>query len=126
MKRKILFLVGLFVGFVFVGISIAANPPSTQTAGGLMQQDLQMNKQKNLERKIDAEKSKQDDIITPEMIPDDDGQKVLIKKIVVEGSTLLDDATIKKIIKPFENEKLSLKQMQVIADLLTDEYRKNG
>ncbi len=126
MKRKILFLASLLVCFIFISPSFAADPPSTQTAGGLMEQGKQIDLNKNLKEKIETEKPKQEDMITSEMIPDDDGKKVLIKKIVVEGVTLISQEMIKKITDQFKGQELSLRKMQMVADLITDEYRKKG
>ncbi|MCU0652366.1 MAG: BamA/TamA family outer membrane protein [Candidatus Omnitrophica bacterium] len=53
-------------------------------------------------------------------------EKTLIKKINVTGATTLSKKEIDKIVLPFENQELNLKQMQEVANLITDLYRQKG
>jgi len=53
-------------------------------------------------------------------------EKVLIKKIDVTGATIISKSEIDNIILPFENKECTLKDMQKIADLITDAYRQKG
>jgi hemolysin activation/secretion protein len=53
-------------------------------------------------------------------------ERIFIKKINVIGVTLLSQKEIEEIITPFENKELTLRQLQRIADLITDSYRQKG
>lgn len=53
-------------------------------------------------------------------------EKAFIKKITVVGATYISEKEIKDIITPFENKELFLRDMQKVADLITDAYRKKG
>jgi len=52
--------------------------------------------------------------------------KILVKEINVVGVTLFSAVQIKAITDKFENKELSLKEIQKVADLITDLYRKKG
>ena len=54
------------------------------------------------------------------------GPKILIKKINVIGVTLFADDKIKAITSQYENQELNLREIQKIADLITDLYRQKG
>ena len=53
-------------------------------------------------------------------------EKVFIKKIIVEGVTLLNEGQIKELILPFQKRWLSKDEIQQILDALTAAYRQNG
>jgi hemolysin activation/secretion protein len=53
-------------------------------------------------------------------------EKVFIKAITVTGVTLISEKELRKIIQPYEGKELSVKDMQKVADLITDAYRKKG
>ncbi|MDD4980571.1 MAG: POTRA domain-containing protein [Candidatus Omnitrophica bacterium] len=53
-------------------------------------------------------------------------EKVSVKKINVTGVTLIAQKEINKIVLPFENQDLSLRELQRAADLITDIYRQRG
>ncbi|MCX5708004.1 MAG: hypothetical protein NTY14_03365 [Candidatus Omnitrophica bacterium] len=124
MKRVKLFGVslGLVLGFVFV---ITCFAQTTPTAGGITAQQRELEKEKKIEKKIGTEKTKAQETLTPEMLSDT-GPKVLVKSINVEGATLLTQQEITAITSPYQGMELSLRSMQKIADLITDEYRKKG
>jgi len=101
-------------------------PPPGQTTGGVLRQEEQIEKIKKLEKKIKEKRPKPEEIVPEEIAPEEVGKKVFIKKIIVEGVTLIPEEDIKKITSQFEGRELSLKDMQKVADLITDEYRKRG
>ncbi|HQJ15801.1 MAG TPA: POTRA domain-containing protein, partial [Candidatus Omnitrophota bacterium] len=53
-------------------------------------------------------------------------QKAYVRTINVSRVTLLSYFEISRITTPFENRELSLADMQKVADLLTDAYRRKG
>ena len=55
-----------------------------------------------------------------------EGPKILIKDINVIGVTLFTDNKIKDITNQYKNKELTLKEIQKIADLITDLYRQKG
>ena len=112
--------------FVFTSASFAQNPPASQTAGGVLQQRKMLEEQKRIEQRVTDTKAPAEELATPEVIPQDEGEKVLITKIVVTGVTLIPADVISAITGQFEGKELSLREMQKVADLITDEYRKKG
>ncbi|MFC1674687.1 ShlB/FhaC/HecB family hemolysin secretion/activation protein [Candidatus Omnitrophota bacterium] len=54
------------------------------------------------------------------------GETVLVKKINVTGTSLLAQKDIDAIVVPFQNKNLTLRDMQKVADLVTDAYRQKG
>ena len=65
-------------------------------------------------------------VLQPQQPPVVGNQKTLINKIIVTGNTILPQSVIDSIIKPFEGKELTLTDMQKVADLITDAYRKKG
>ncbi len=127
-KKNSIFTVAILIFSLIISpvISFAANPPSSETAGGTLQQQKQIEKEKKLEKEVTTERKKPEEVLPEAVIPEEAGEKVLIKKIVVEGATLIPEEAIKKIASQFEGKELSLKDMQKVADLITDEYRRKG
>lgn len=126
-KKKAFFLVVIFLSFsVLVGSAFAQQPPASQTAGGIARQKEDLQKKKLLEERITTDKTEAPGEATDELIPQDTGPKVLIKKINVEGATILSEDELQKIIRRYEGEELSLRDIQKVADLITDEYRVKG
>ncbi|UCD15376.1 MAG: ShlB/FhaC/HecB family hemolysin secretion/activation protein [Candidatus Omnitrophota bacterium] len=101
-------------------------PPSSQTSGGLIRREKDLEEKRKLEKRIRKPKLKPRQIISQEVAIGEAGRLVFIKKITVEGVTLLSPKVIKKITAQFEGRELSLEDMQKVADLITKEYRKKG
>jgi len=112
--------------FLFPTFTFAQEPPPSQTAGGIAQQEKQIKEKKKLEERIRKEPAEPEEVTPDEISSEDVGKKILIKKIIVEGVTLIPEAEIQKITSQFEGKSLSLKDMQKVADLITDEYRKRN
>lgn len=55
-----------------------------------------------------------------------DGQKVEVKKFLISGANNMNNAELKNIVKPYEEKMLSFKQMQEIANLITEAYKTKG
>jgi hemolysin activation/secretion protein len=123
MQTIIFFIVYLFF---FLSPVFAQTPTPSSTAGGVMRQQQDIRKMKNLENKITTPIEKPEELIGPEPPKEDTGEKILIKKIVVEGVTLLPQETVARIVSDYEGTELSMLGMQMVADLITDEYLKNG
>ena len=56
----------------------------------------------------------------------DDLGMVLVKKIVFSGNTVVDTATLQKVVEPFIDRELTLQEMSELADLITMKYQENG
>ena len=115
----------LFFGLIFFTSVYAQNQPK-ETIGIIEEQQKLEEKEKEIKEKISKEKEvpiEETPTIQPSLPKT---EPVLIKKIKVEGVTLLKEKEINKIISPYENKKLSLSDMQKIANLITDAYRKKG
>jgi len=118
----------VFLSFLLVYSEIPAQTVSeSETAGGIQKQEENLEKMQRLEQKI-TEKKKKPEIEEKEEgpAPLPEGEKVFIKKITVEGTTLLSEAEITKIISQFQGKELTLADMQKVADLITDALRKKG
>jgi hemolysin activation/secretion protein len=111
--------------FVLVTCGFGA-PPASQTVGGVTRQDKDIEKKKELEKKIEAPKAAGAQATEKEVVSEDAGPKVAISSIKVEGATLISAEQIQRITKFYEGQSLSFKTMQKVADLITDEYRKKG
>ncbi len=124
MKKLITFLfVGLFVFTVAVELSAQQLPSEIEKA------QLDINKEKKLRERLEQKKQAPEieDKEKPQQAPASTSQqKVLIKKIDVLGVTLLREDKINKITSQYENQDLSMADMQKVADLITDAYRKKG
>jgi len=119
-------LVVLFSLLLIAQNCIAANPPASQTAGGIESRDQQMEKSRKLQKEIKTKKEVEGEISSEQVSEEDTGPKVKINTITVEGVSLLKESEINDIIAPFKGKELSLKSMQKIADLITDAYRQKG
>ena len=116
----------VIVGLFLFSLSSLAQVPSSQTAGGILQQEKMQEKEKKLKERIQKKKEKAEKAKVEEISPKEVGPKVLIKTIKVEGATLIKEKDIQNITSQYEGKELSLSDMQKIADLITDEYRKKG
>ncbi len=127
LKRSLIFCVissAVILWLCSVAKLYAQVPPSAQTAGGVSSREREAEKQKALEQKIEEKKKKpQIQEEAPAGAPVAEGKKTLVKKIVVEGATLLTPKEINKVTAQFEGKELALSDMQKVADLLTDAYR---
>ncbi len=129
LKAKRVFFVVLTCVFIFRLNSYAApsSIPSTQTAGGLEKLQEDQSKGKKLEQKVEEKQKKpkieEKDQVTS-VVPE--GEKVLVTKINVSGAVLLSAVELSEITASYENKKLTISEMQKVADLITDAYRTKG
>lgn len=112
--------------FIFLVTGFCANPPATQTIGGQTLQEKEIIKKRELEKKIESEKPRGVSATEKQIIPEDTGPKIMVKTIKVERCTLLTPSELQSITAAYEGKELSIKTMQKIADLISDEYRKKG
>ncbi|MCM8800304.1 MAG: hypothetical protein NC900_06265, partial [Candidatus Omnitrophica bacterium] len=122
MKKIIIF--SFIISFI-----LAINFSFSQTVEQLPKTQQDIEKERLLRERIEKETPKpeiEEEKPAPLPAPKAEKQKVLIKTITVVGATLLTEKEIKKITSSYENQELTLSQMQKIADLITDAYRKKG
>jgi len=112
--------------FVLTGISYSQQPPASQTIGGQTRQDQDIKKARELEQKIETKKAAPAGTAEAEIVTDESGPKTMVKTITVEGATLLGRDEVRNIVAAYEGQALTLRAIQKIADLITDEYRKKG
>lgn len=124
MKRLNIFC-GVLLLFFLICTPAFSQPASSQTVGGIIQQDAFPSKAMTLSDRLQQKKT-QEEVVAEDVDLEDGGQKAVISTINVEGVTLLTQEEIEKITSSYEGEKLSLKGMQKVADLITDEYRAKG
>ncbi|MCX5701491.1 MAG: hypothetical protein NTW64_00715, partial [Candidatus Omnitrophica bacterium] len=121
-KTAILLLVTSFI--LFLSFQLLA-----ETVGQAQKAVTEIEKQKALREKIEKEKAKPviEEQPALEEAPAVPGEsKVMVKDITVIGVTLITQAEISKIIQPYQNKELAVREMQKVADLITDAYRKKG
>ena len=121
-KRSILF--NLIITFVLITTFAFA-----QTAEQIPKTQEEIEKEKRLREKIEKEAPKveiEEKIPAALLAPKAEEAKVFIKSITVTGVSFLSEQEVRKIVSNFENQELNLAQMQKVADLITDAYRKKG
>jgi len=128
--RKVINIVFMHAMFLIVFLSVHAwsqtTVPAGQTAGGVLKQEEGIQQRRQLDQRLQKPQEKPEEALTQEVVSESTGFTVLIKKIEVQGYTLLTLEEIHVIVSPFEGKELSLDDMQKVADLITDEYRKRG
>ena len=124
MKRAIILLSCLFL--IFPKNAYSQTPPPSQSGGGLAQQQAQIQKERELEKKIKTPKKKAEEEAAENAAPIESGPKTLINIIEVRGATLVPVDVIDKITSQYKGKELAVGQMQKVCDLITDEYRKRG
>ncbi|MFA4854630.1 MAG: POTRA domain-containing protein [Candidatus Omnitrophota bacterium] len=127
-KSFLLLVLGLAVLFLN-SICFAANPPASQQMSGEERSRQMQEQSEKLRKQAEQPKTKaQIEEKTPEATASQApaGPKVLIKKINVIGVTLFAESKIRAITSFYENKELNLKDIQKVADLITDLYRQKG
>lgn len=117
----------VFIFLLQIRLVSAQTPPVSQSAGGLEKLGEELEEKKQLEQRILKEKGEEKETgITEEekVIPEE--EKIFIRKIEVEGVSFIPSEAVTAITVLYEGKKLSLREMQKICDLITDEYRKKG
>jgi len=122
----------IFLSLILLPIyspSFCQNPPAQEQASGQERSRELQEKEEKLRQQIQKErpKAKIEEQLPEEKAPAPaKGEKILIKKITVTGVTLLSEAEVRKITSAYENKELYLADMQKVAGLITDLYRKKG
>lgn len=120
-------LLCLLLALPLSSIGLAQPNPAQEMSGEERMRQMQ-EQDERLRKKI--EKKKEAPSIEEEL-PKEAGlpestEKISIKKINVSGATLISEKKISNIITSFENKELTLRDMQKVADLVTDLYRQKG
>jgi len=107
---------------------LTSNLIFAQTVGELEKLEREIEKEKLLRERIEKEEKEPwiEDKRVSEEAPLEGVETVFIKEIKITGTTLLSQKEIQDIILPFENKELTFKEMQKVADLITDAYRQKG
>lgn len=126
---KRVFIVAITLFLFGSGYSYAQTPPASQTAGGLEKTERAIEKEKELQERITTEKKAEEEkevgVEETAAAPAEE-RKILIKAIEVRGATLISEEVVSKIKAEYEGKEITIKDMQKICDLITDEYRKKG
>jgi len=128
-KKLLALLVPSFVVFSLNQFSFAATPPASQQMSGQERARQMQEEEEYLQNLVEQPKSKAKPEEKPAQEAAPEGpavQKVLVKNINVTGASLFSKDKIKAITSRYENKELTLKEIQKIADLITDLYRKKG
>ncbi len=122
-----LILIPSFV-FLFPTYIFAANPPASLQMSGQQRARQMQEEQENLMYLIEQPrfKAKKEEKPAPEAPEAPTVQKVLVKSIDVTGVTLFPNIAIRAITSQYENKELTFKEIQKIADNITDLYRNKG
>ena len=123
----ILLLVSAVISLTAPG-SFAQQSRTSQELSGMERTGQLIREDKALEKKITKkrEKPEVEEKLPPEATPALPTETILIKSITISGASLIHEKDLRKIVEPFENKELSLTEMQKVADLITDAYRKKG
>jgi hemolysin activation/secretion protein len=127
MKTVFSFLFAVCLMFILPNGVYAQTLPPSQSAGGVHAQETQQERDQQLEQQIQSKKQSIRGAIGKKESPIvEEGQKSLVKEIIVKGVTLVPQEVIDQITKEYEGKELSINDMQKVCDLITDEYRKRG
>lgn len=127
MLNKRLFIFFLISLFSFSPRIFAAIPPVSQQASGQEGLSEQQERERQLNEKVQQPLPKVENApVAPTQPQAANNAKTLITKIIVTGNTILPPSEINSIIKPFEGKELTVTDMQKVADLITDAFRKKG
>lgn len=118
----------LFVVLFFNTISFAANQSASQQMSGQERAREILEEQENLQNQIEQPtKTKPNEKSAQEEAPEGPtARKVFVKSINVSGVTLFPNSTIRSITSQYENKDLTLKEIQKVADLISDLYWNKG
>jgi len=125
-RLSVLFLISLFC---FSLRAYAVTPPASQQASGQTGLSEQQEREQKLREKIEQPPAK---IENQEVVPESQqppvvgNEKTLINTITVTGNTIIPESEINAITHPFEGKELTVADMQKVADLVTDAFRKKG
>jgi hemolysin activation/secretion protein len=112
--------------FACVAVSYAQDAGTTGKVGS---SERQIEKEKELRLRIEKEKAavpiEEEKPVEAAPVPSAE-EKALVSNIRVSGVTIFDESEISAVTAGFLNKELTLKEMQKVADLITDLYRKNG
>ena len=127
MQKAFAFFSICFFISILPSTAYSQTPPSSQGAGALQKQEEQQQTQEQLEKQIETKRPKTEKAVGTEnhALPEE-GQKTMVKAIDVKGVTLVPQKVVDNITKDYEGKELSLRDMQKVCDLITDEYRKRG
>lgn len=119
-------------GFIFLltlflpRVSFCQNVPQQQTIGGVTKQEKDIERSRAIEKKAKTQATPAEQPIGGEPVVEDAGPTTQVSRITVEGATLLKPEEISAITAQYEGKALTMKGMQKVANLITDEYRKKG
>ncbi|MBU1996880.1 MAG: BamA/TamA family outer membrane protein [Candidatus Omnitrophica bacterium] len=125
-KINFLFVILTVIGLLFVNTEAYAQVDASQTAGGVVQQETLREKSLSLKKRLEQKKESMEEVVSDDVVLDESGAKVMVNSIVVEGATLIPESVISGITSKYEGKEASLRGMQKVADLITDEYRAKG
>lgn len=124
-KRIVL---GVVLFFLWLSASFAADPPASQQMSGQDRARQTQEDAQRLEQQVEKPKETSDiEEKAPRETPGSPNtQKISVRNINVAGVTLFPADQIKAITGQHENRELTLKELQQIADRITDLYRQKG
>ena len=114
--------------FLWQGASFAADPPASQQMSGEDRTRQLQDSEKKLRQEIEKPKEEPqiEEKIPKAAFPEAPAQKILVTNIKAIGASIIPEDTIKQITAEYLNKELTLNDMQKLADLITDLYRKRG
>ena len=130
--RLLYILVLLFVLIVGKTDFILAAQTGSQIISSQTQQDIDAQKEQTLENKIYQPPTRPNSSRNTEEqnnavnAANNIKEKFFVKRIDVQGATILTNIEIDKIIVPYQGTMMTLNDAQKVADLITDIYRKKG
>ena len=122
MKRTVIGILCVAFVFSFAAAVFAVTP------GQVEKSNREIEKEKSLRERIEKKlpKPQIEEKQPEEAAPIAPGEKTLVKKITVSAATLVSEKELTAITSQYENKEATLRDIQKIADLITDLYRKKG
>jgi hemolysin activation/secretion protein len=129
MRAKNTIITAIIMGLLICPVLAFAQqvPPAQKASGQEALRQIQ-DKEFRLRKMIRQEEPEIDEpeIAAPNLEDLPETEAVLIETINVEGADLLSQSEIDKIINPYLGKNLSLRDMQEVANKITDAYRNKG
>lgn len=127
-NQIVILVMSIFLSLNLGAVCFADAPPEQEASGQEQMRRLQ-EKEKEMREKIEQKKPVleiEKKLPEAEAPPAPSDQKAFIQRVNVTGATLITAKEIKSITAIFENKELTVREMQKVADLITDAYRQKG
>ena len=125
--KKIALVIGIVLFFASISYAQPLPPPTGAVGEDILKEEEASLREFKQREKEKAPKEAIEEVPTEGKPPElKEGKKVFIKKIVVEGYTILKTREIQAIASEYEDKELSFSEVQELTDKLTNLYIEKG